>query len=60
MKKLISVLSSVAMALCVTASDSVSVSAENANTKLTYTDKYGKWGYKLTDSGNAVITGWGR
>lgn len=60
MKKLISVLSSVAMALCVTASASVSVSAENANTKLTYTDKYGKWGYKLTDSGNAVITGWGR
>lgn len=57
MKKIISILLTFTMVLCITTSIPLSVSAETTDTKesLTYTDEYGEWTYELTASGDGCI-----
>ncbi|MEE1076504.1 MAG: leucine-rich repeat domain-containing protein [Acutalibacteraceae bacterium] len=55
MKKIISILLTLTMVLCITASIPLSASAattDNVESGLTYTDKYGVWTYELTEDGN--------
>ena len=62
MKRIISILLTMTMILCITTSIPLSASAattDKVESNLTYTDKYGSWTYKLTDKGNGYkITGY--
>lgn len=58
MKRIISVLLTITMMLCITSSIPLSVSAaktDKVEGNMTYTDQYGEWNYKLTGFGDGYI-----